>query len=264
MINRELILKGVTKIDDKLLISKVLDKAEKSNKSEKVTNTGFLDPYERRIIEKAISGIGDFNYAFTGGYTGAERTVLFFCSNFISLNERDLYGNTFKLLSIILNSRGSLTHRDYLGALLGLGIKREKVGDILVGEESCDIVVLSDIADFIKYNLLKVGNVKVDVEIKDINELEKIKPKVKEITAAVASLRIDCVACAGFNISRSRILDFIKGEKVNLNWETAANPSKQIKEGDTLSIRGKGRAVVKEIRGATRKGRISIVLNKYI
>jgi RNA-binding protein YlmH len=161
-------------------------------------------------------------------------------------------------------SREALTHRDYLGALMGLGIKREKIGDILVSEETCSIIVLNEIADYIFYNLDKVGNTRIKTVITDVDELVSREPKLKEISATVASLRLDCIASAGFGISRSKMVDFIKGEKVNLNWDGVSNPTKQVKAGDTISMRGMGRLVLDSVGGTTKKDRIKVVLKKYI
>ncbi|MCX7746658.1 MAG: YlmH/Sll1252 family protein [Clostridia bacterium] len=263
MFNKEKILKKVLKQDDRLLVAKILDKWEKAQKTGKTVYTDFLDPYQRNIVEKALEDFED-NYIFEGGYLGAERQVLVFCPNNMPEDNEPLGYLPFKAICVKLKGRGVLSHRDYLGSLMGLGIKREKIGDILVKEDSCSILVLEDMGDFIRYNLTKVGNINVDVEVKNIEELESLQPKVKVISTTVASLRLDSVASAGFGMSRSKISEFIKAEKVNLNWEMTSSLTKQVSEGDTISIRGKGRAVLEIVNGITKKGRISIVLNKYI
>jgi len=97
---------------------------------------------------------------------------------------------------------------------MGLGIKREKIGDILVREDFAFVVVLKDIADYIRINLTKVGNARVEIDIVNPDELDILEPKVKEISSTVASLRLDSVASAGFGISRSKTADLIRGEKV--------------------------------------------------
>lgn len=264
MLNKELILKKISKIDDKLFISKILDKALKSMNIVSVVHSDFLDPYQKALVEKAFSGCEDIDCTFDGGYAGAERTIIFFHPAFISFNDDIDRDSFFKVLRITLNSRDSLSHRDYLGSLMGLGIKREKIGDILVYEEACDVVVLAEIADYIRYNLTKIGSTKVGVEVKSTGELQVPEPKVREINTTVASLRLDCISSAGFGMSRNKAAEFIKAEKLNLNWEMTNSPTKQVKEGDTITIRGKGRVVIEKIGGTTKKGRISITLKKFI
>lgn len=265
--DKEQILKRVAKIDDKLFVSKILDKAAKAEKLKKVVFSDFLDPYQKNTLEKAFSSGIDINFSFYGGFDGAEREIIIFRPSFISDEfEEDEFaeGNPFKLVYIILHSRENLTHRDFLGAIMGLGIKREKIGDILVKEDCCELIAISEIAHYIKYNLEKVGNVKTSIEIKEVDDIQAIEPKVKEIRSTVASLRLDSISSVGFGISRSKIADYIKSEKVALNWETTDSLAKQVKEGDTISIRGKGRVVLEKIGGLTKKGRISIELNKLI
>jgi RNA-binding protein YlmH len=263
MLNRELILKRSGKPEDRLLASKILDKAELSDRIGKPVHTDFLDPYQQGLVEKAFSGIGDMEYDFYGGYVGAERAVAIFRPDFYEPEEAE-YDSFMRLLIIRANSREGLTHRDYLGSLMGLGIKREKTGDIIVADESCSIVVLSDIAGFIAGNLVKVGNTGVSVEIGDTGGLLVPEPKIREIKVTVASLRLDCIAAPGFGISRSKAAEFIRAGKLNHNWVVTENPDKSVREGDVLSIRGKGRVVVETVGGKTKRDRIGVVLKKLV
>ncbi len=264
MINKESILKRVNKIDDKLLVSKAIDRATKSDNAGVMVHTDFYDPYQRNTIEKAFSNISGINYTFNGGYGGAERMIAVFCPNYMPVEDLQDSDFPLKLVGIYPKSREILNHRDYLGSLMGLGIKREKIGDILVKDDVCTVIVLEEIADYIRYNLSKVGNTRVDVLVRDLEAIQADSQKVREIRSTVASLRLDSVASAGYGISRSKIAEYIKGEKVNLNWETCSNAAKPVNEGDTLSIRGKGRVVLEKIIGTTKKDRISILLKKFV
>lgn len=132
MINRELILKRILKADDRLLVSRVFDKAQLAIKIQKPVHTDFLDPYQQSIVQTAFLESEDIEYNFNGGFNGAERAVVVFHPVFFS-NE-DLSDNFFKVLNIKLNGRDNLSHRDYLGSLMGLGIKREKTGDIILNK----------------------------------------------------------------------------------------------------------------------------------
>lgn len=265
MVDRDAILKKVQKIEDKLLIAKVMDKATKARDCRCSLHTDFIDPHQRYLVEKTlVANNSSFNISFSGGFRGAERVVAVLHPDFVFSDETELFEEYFRMIWVQPKSRETLTHRDYLGALIGLGLKREKIGDILVDEEHCSIIVLEEIAEYIGYNLQSVGNSGVTVEVREIEEFLTPEQRVKESRLTVASLRLDCIVGAGFNISRSKISDLIRAEKVFLNWEMTSNPTKQVKEGDTLSIRGKGRVVVDSIGGQTKKGRLGIVLRKLI
>lgn len=258
------VLKSIAKTEDKLLISKIIDKAEKAIRHKCYSYTDFLDPYQRNLIEKFLMSQADVKIVFNGGYEGAERVIAILCPDFML--EGNISGQEvpLKIVQVKVRHRNSLSHRDFLGALMSLGIKREKIGDILVKEDFCSIVALSDIADYINYNLLRIGKFEVENEVKEISSLQPDQPKVKEINTTIASLRVDCVASAGFGISRTKIAEFIKAEKLNLNWEMTNSLTRQVKEGDTISIKGKGRVVLETVGRTTKKGRIGILLKKYI
>ncbi len=260
MIDKKEILKKITNSENKIFISKVLDRAEKALDAGITVYTEFLDPYQQKSIESILSNENELRLSFFSGYAGGERAIAVLGPE----DSNDDYKPPLKLLEISLKSRSSLMHRDYLGSLMGLGIKREKIGDIIVKEDMCSVIVMEDIAEYISINLSKVGNTEVHVEIKSLENLTVPEPKVKEIKTTIASLRLDSVASAGYGMSRSKMVEFIKAEKVSLNWEVTNNASKQVKEGDTISIRGKGRVLVKEVGGTTKKGRTGIMLEKYI
>jgi len=264
MINKDQVLKKVDSIEDKLLISKVIDKALKAEREYTVTYTNFLDPRQKALIKKHLIGELDVKSEFNGGYSGAEREVAIFAPEFLSLDDESFYSDILKAVSVKTAGDSGLTHRDFLGSLMGLGIKREKIGDIIVNEDTCKIVVLNEIAEYIALNLDKVGKVKVKAEITDISNVSTPNAKFKEINTTVASLRLDAITSAGFGISRTKALDYIKGEKVSINWETVSSPAKEVKEGDIISFKGKGRAVLEKIGSETKKGRITVTLKKYI
>ncbi len=264
MLNKERIIKNINKSEDRVLVSKLLDKAVKSENSVNIVYSDFLDPYQKRVADMAFAADKEINYTYNGGYPGAEREIVVFCPKNMSVDDFRCFKLPFKVIELRTKEMENLSHRDFLGALMGLGIKREKIGDILLEEDICRVVVINEIADFIKFNLLKVGSSKVDMEIKDIDEIRGIEPKLKEISITVASMRLDCIASAGFGISRNKIAEYIKAEKVNINWEKTVSLTKQIQEGDTISIRGKGRIILERTGSITRKGRINILLKKFI
>ncbi len=261
--NKDTILKHVQKAEDKLFLSKVFDKFERCRKTNQIVITDFMDPYQKKITESVVSLIDDLNFHFWGGFEGAEREALFVCPDFLEPLDLE-WGDYFTAFCITVNGWEKLTHRDYLGALMGLGIKREKTGDILVIKGKAHFVVFNEIADYISYNLTKISKENVHLEKVELSDLCTNETKTKELSATVASLRIDCIASVGFGISRSKITDLIKAKKLNLNWEQVDNNAKNVKQGDTLSLRGKGRVVLETVGNISKKGRIFINIKRFI
>jgi len=222
----------------------------------------FLSPYEATIAKRVLDKVSDAFYTFIGGYEGAERVIAVISSDFID-EENVLSNSPLSFLRITPTIEKPLSHRDYLGSLLGLGIKREKIGDILVCEEYADIFLINKIAEYIRYNLDKIGNTKVECELQDVYQYTSPQKKEKLITTTVASLRADSVSSSGFGISRTKVMDYFSARRVNVNWELVQNPSKQLSEGDVISIRGMGRIVLEKVAGTTKKDRINIVIKRF-
>ncbi|HOJ08998.1 MAG TPA: YlmH/Sll1252 family protein [Clostridiales bacterium] len=262
MIDKKNILGKFNKIEDKMLVTRIIDKAAQAEKSWIAACSDFLDPYQRKTIESALHGVKDVEYKFDGGYKEAERTIVIFSPE--QMSNHPSLSDYLTLLEIKLKTERYLSHRDYLGALMGLGIKREKIGDIIVDERSCSIIVLKDVADYILYNLNKIGHINVYTRLGKLENLEISVPRTKEIKCTVPSLRLDCIVSNGFTISRSKVAPLFSSGRVYLNWEPEDSLSAQVKEGDTVSVKGKGRVVIDEIGGTTRKGRIAVILKKLI
>lgn len=173
--------------------------------------------------------------------------------------------NTVSILKISGNFKfQALSHRDFLGAILGTGIKREMVGDILVAEDFAQVIVAAELKDYISLNLVQVHE--VPVEVLEISAEDLVMPhsRVKEIRTTVPSMRIDAVASAGFGDSRSKISREIASEKVQINYKLVSNPSTRVEEGDLISIRGRGRIKVVEISGVSNRDRLKLLIHRYI
>lgn len=255
------LLKMVSKLEDKVLVSRLLDKAEQCRYSS-FAYTDFLSPYEAAIAKRILDKVNTVFYYLWGGYEGAERvTALLSCD---SISKEDI--SQFDTLGYVrITSAGDkpLSHRDYLGSLLSLGLKREKIGDILVGDGYADVVVIDNMAEYICYNLENIGHTKVRCEILDAFQFSPPPKKEKLIASTVASLRADSVVSSGFGLSRTKILDYFKAQRVFVNWEAMQNPSKILSEGDVISVRGMGRIVLEKVGGTTKKDRISILIKRF-
>ncbi|QNU68472.1 RNA-binding protein [Ruminiclostridium herbifermentans] len=259
--DKNILIKMVSKIEDKVLVSRLLDKVEQCRYSSFVYSD-FLSPYEAAIAKRILDKVSDVFYTFTGGYEGAERVIAVISTDIID-QDIVLSNSPLSFLRITPSMEKPLSHRDYLGSLMGLGIKREKIGDILVCQSHADVFLIDKIAEYILYNLDKIGNVKVSCELLNLYEYTPPQKKEKVINTTVASLRADSIAASGFGVSRTKVLEYFKAQRVNVNWEVVQNPSKQLSEGDTISIRGKGRIVLEKVVGTTKKDRISIVIKKF-
>ena len=239
---------------------KLVDFATQAAKNRKYKLSGFLSPFEQEMAGTIANSLGDLKVDFDGGFIGAERQKAAFC-------HEDFQGTpAFEIAVIKAEWNGEfarLGHRDVLGAILNLGVDREVVGDIIATKDFARIVVDKKMADYFSANLTQIGNVTVKTVV---DELENIAPKeerTKEIKATVASLRADSIAAVGFGMSRSKAATDIYAEKVQLNWQTVKNASQTIKQGDILSMRGRGRLEVAEITGQTKKGRIGVLLKRF-
>ena len=147
---------------------------------------------------------------------------------------------------------------------MGLGIKREIVGDIIMCGYGCQILVDKALVGFITQEFKTIGAAPVtvtDISLADITPREE---KMKEIKTTVSALRLDVVAAAGFGTSRSKMSEEIEIGKLKVNWQDAKNSAKSIKTGDIISMRGRGRVEVSEVLGQTKKGRVSILLKRFM
>ena len=240
---------------------RLLDLIEGVLKTAKFRISPFLDPHGQAIAETICASYDRVQLDFDGGYPGAERQrAMLRHADFAGTPE----GFGIACVEVAWNGQfAHLSHRDVLGAVMGLGIERGLVGDILVAPETAKILCDTKIADYIVENLTMIGAVRTAATPGDAAEIAPRGERTKEIRATVASLRLDAIVAAGFGISRSRAADDIAADKVKLNWQSAGSASKTIKEGDVLSMRGRGRAVVTEVRGQTKKGRTVVVLHRF-
>ena len=158
----------------------------------------------------------------------------------------------------------SLSHRDFLGALMGAGIAREAVGDICVSKGSCDFFVTDEIAPYILQSFTGAGRTKVHLEAIPLSQVVVPEPETKEIKDTLASLRLDSVISAGFRISRSLAAQHVTAGKAAIDGLPCEKPDKAVAEGCKISVRGLGKIKLRTVNGQTKKGRISVVIDRYI
>ena len=246
--------------DDKLLIASAQDKARQCERNSILTHTGFLSLAEQAMLEKEFPG-----GCFWGGYEDAERRLLVFLPEWLA--EVPVSGEDCPLVLLRVSlPKGSpkLTHRDYLGSLLALGIERSVTGDIVVHEDGADIFVLRDMAEFLRQNYVQAGRSALQTGVLEISALRPAVYQVVEKRDTVASLRLDCVLASMFSLSRGHAQEAVRQGLVAVNGRLAAKPDSLLEEGDKVSLRGKGKAVLKEVGGKSRKDRDCIVFERYL
>lgn len=266
--DKQQLLKEYKKPEDKICLSQVLDKIEFSKTKEKIEYTDFLDMYQVSLVENFLRKIKFENYQLYGGYEEAERRVLIVYPE--KYDEKMLEKNYNKILKVVRillpeEEKGKYSHRNYLGGIVKLGLKREKVGDIIVCEEGADIITVEDFSDILKQqlpSLTRFENSKITVE--EIQNLQKREVKMEAIKIIVPSLRLDNFVSDLARTSRSKAVQIIDQERVFVNGQNETKASKQLKLNDIITIRGKGRFVIKEFAGTTRSGRTIVVIEKYV
>ena len=225
-----------------------------------VINTSFLDPRQLELAEAVLKNRPELSYTVYGGHPRAERNALA-----IFPSERKSILPPVKAVKVNwAGDSDEISHRDVLGAALGLGLKRDQIGDIILLEDGGAVVFVEETkADYLCSNLIQVGRVTVSCEVVEPEHLPLSKDDGKSIGGTVASLRLDAIISLGFGVSRSRVVLMIKGGAVSVNWKPVSSPSIQLNEGDQVSLKGRGRLLVESVEGETRKGRIRLRLKKY-
>ena len=264
MTKRELLDRCARDSDERVLLSRVLDKAELSVKRGIPAATQFLSPGEQAAVTDLLNAWGHPRHLFFGGYEDAERRLCAFLPDW--LEEDDFLGGEDLPLSAVearFPGGTSLTHRDILGSLMGLGITREKVGDILISPHSADVIVSASIAEFLLRDWDSAGRVRLTVTEIGREELVIPEAKITEVQDTVSSLRLDAVVSSAFSMSRGKAADLIAAGKVSLDHVTCIKSDKPVGEGSSITARGFGKAVVRECSRLSKKGRIILIIDRY-
>lgn len=247
--------------DERLLLAKILDRAERAENQNIPAATDFLSPAQQARADDLLRLAGISRYLAAGGYEGAERRLYLFLPDW---QEPEDAQPPIRCLRASFRSEDKVGHRDILGSLMGLGIVREKVGDILIRAESADLIVMDTIASFLLQNWTSAGRVHLRVSEIEPSELQPPETQFKEIRDTVSSLRLDAVAASGFRTSRGKAADLVSAGRVQVNWRECAKPDKLLSEGDVVSARGLGKFRLASVGGMTRKGRVSVVIQLFI
>lgn len=261
MDKRKQIEKVAENDEDRVLFARIYDRLNGAEQKNIPGVTCFLSPREQVLTKRLLPHT---ELHFFGGTPEAERAVCCWLPEY--LDEGWLEGDESPIAAVRATffEKDQLTHRDFLGSLMGCGIKRETVGDIYVKEGTCDFLVTREILPYVLDNLISAGRTKLRLEEIPLEALSGPQLTLKEIRDTVSSLRLDSIVGSGFNMARGKAAALIEAGKVSLNDLPCMKPDKLLAEGDKVSARGFGKLILAQIGGKTKKDRISILIEKYL
>ncbi len=258
MLPREELLK---RVEDREGFARIIDLADQAIRTWEVVTSDFLSPPLLLETQAQFEPLTEVEIVTWGGYPQAERKR-------VGIARSELPLEVAQVEVAVLDIAGNFlfdtaTHRDFLGAILGTGIVREKVGDIIIlGERGAQVIVVPEMVDFISANLTQVRSVSVKTTPVPLEELKVRPPTKKEMTTVEASMRLDAIASAGFGMSRSKMASAISSGDVRVNWKDKTQASYNVQSGDLISMRGKGRLEVGEV-AVTKKERYRVQLTRF-
>ena len=261
MQRREKIAKLAQSKEDEVLLARVYERITLAAQRNVPASSCFLSKREQMLVQELLRGE---DFRFFGGAPLSEREVCCYVPEY--LDEAWLLSSDGPIAAVRAGffEEDRLTHRDFLGSLMGCGIKRETVGDIYVSEGSCDFLVLREILPYVLQNLTQAGRTKLHLEEISLADLQIPQQTVKAVRDTVPSLRLDGIVSSGFSISRGKAADYIAAGKCELNYLPCMKGDKQVAEGDLISVRGLGKLRLEKIGGNTKKGRISIEISRFM
>ncbi len=248
--------------EDRILLAKVWDKIQAGLRRDIPANSPFLSPRELEMTHYLfgnVPGLVEF-----GGYGDAERKMLVYLPEYMDGGYLMEDSSPLVCLRATFFEDDILSHRDFLGALMGAGIARETVGDICVGKGSCDFFVTEEIAPYILQSFTCAGRTKLHLQAIPLSQVTVPEPETREIRDTLASLRLDSVISAGFRIGRSQAAQYVTSGRAAIDGLPCEKPNKPVVEGCKISVRGLGKIKLRTVNGQTKKGRISVVIDRYI
>lgn len=237
---------------------RTMDRCRLAEKRFSPEHTVFYDPEVLQFLEKVLHKGCSVPWELFGGLPDAEYRIVRFNAEGESPEDMPLRVATVKPKQ----KEAAWSHRDVLGAVLGAGIKRDRIGDIILHPWGAQIICLKEAAAILEWQLDSISRDSVSVEIQALDALIPAETEETQITVFISAQRLDALVAAVWNLSRSDAQDLVRGEKVKVNYKTVASLAAQIQEGDLISVRGYGRFKLKEIQGATRKDRLRVLISK--
>ena len=243
--------------EDEAVVLRLYDKLAIAERSGKTVHTDEF--YTPAIWSKVLqlAGVLKVNVLCDGIFEEAERRMISFYSE-------DYICQPIKILGICNKSKfHNLKHKDYLGAVMSLGIKREKIGDLIVHDTKCYCAVSEDIASYVADNISMIGHCPCEVlEIFDYNGIPA--PRFEERVILATSMRADCIVGSISGLSRSKSVELVKAGKVLINYSEVKEKDYEIDTSSTITIRGIGKFKICDVVGNSSSGRLKILVKKFI
>ena len=249
--------------DEQILKAHLSDLARSAYQQNVYTYSNFLSPDELSLLEDIADDISYISHTCFGGNELSERQIVGFGS------EKDFgYPGQFpisviRITPLLAKFSDDLNHRDFLGALMHLGIERDVLGDIIIKDNTAYVFCLNKIADFICDELTKVKHTNIKCEITDL-DIPALAPTLVDVEFPVSSLRLDGVIASLIKCSRKEALSLFEERRVTLNGKITGRNSTLLKDGDIFSVRGHGKFIFDHAGGNTRKGKTYVHIKKYI
>lgn len=257
--------------EDEVLLSHASDLKTQCADESIVLSTAFLDMRQRTLLTALEKEQSEFVKTFYyGGFENAERLCAVFVPRFYGETDAFEFFSAYPeydpitLLRLEKDRFTALSHRDYLGALMGLGLRRETLGDIVTDENGCRLFCLSSVKRFICENLKSAGRASITVFEEPKTAFLQTEEKTRDIFFSVPSLRLDAVVGAAFSLSRTKAAAFIEGGSVFVDGVQTLKTDKRLSVGEKIVLRGKGKALLLEQKGESKKGRLHIVIRRYL
>lgn len=248
--------------DDKFFFARLSDMLSRCERNTTSVFSDFLDERQSAQAEEwCRRNAGGLLYKLWGGYENAGRKMLAIYPDFYS--DYIMEDFPFQCITFTYRKEDKLTHRDFLGTLMGMKIRRDTIGDIIVGEGMAQIFVTEIVARLILATVSKIG--RTGVKCSDAKPFEmEVRQEFRTLSGTVASLRLDCIVSLATGLSREKSAVLIRSEKVEINHFITESISAEVNSGDVLSVRGYGKFLLNEVGGNTRKNRIHIILKKFV
>jgi len=249
--------------DERAFVDRAWEWVQRAAELHEVRRTDFLDPRQAHILFTLANRHPDAAIRLDGGSPGAERRRAIVAPDYRPLEHEPI---GIAVLAIGSSDRriAELDHGDYLGALLGLGIKRDKIGDLHVRMDGCHALIAEEIGDYLRMHLRQVHRAEVTAEVLPLERLIEVSPTLEETVLSVASLRLDGVASDAFRLSRAKIVEPIRAGRCRVNWKTVEDPSCVLRVGDVVSLKGFGRFKVLAEEGVSKSGRNRVRIGKFV
>lgn len=224
--------------------------------------TDFLDPYRQTIVMNICNQSNDLQYCFYGAFPEAERKRAM-----IMPADWECDWDEFRVATLAIHVQGvqkPLRHGDYLGALLGQGIKREKLGDVVIVNDICYVALDAAIAEYTGIHLHQVSRYTANVEFVTEDQLPQMEQQFSFVENTVSSLRLDSIVKLAYNLSRGKAAEYIKKGLVKHNWGVCENIDQSVRMGDVISMKGATRIKILAVTAPNKKGRIPVKIGKYL